>query len=134
MKNGAKYVKFKKIKKGKINKYQFKSKLSYGIVGLKALQSGILNTKQIESLKKTIYKITKNKLKFWLKTTTFLPISSKSIGTRMGKGKGKISHFVSRIKAGTILIELCSSNKKLLIKSLLVCKLKLPVKTCICLK
>ena len=134
MKNGSRHLKFKKIKKGKINKYRFKSKLNFGFIGLKTLQSGILNTKQIESLKKTIKKITKNKLKFWFKTAILLPISSKSIGTRMGKGKGKISHFVTRIKAGTILIELSGSNKKLLIKSLLVCKLKLSVKTCICLK
>ena len=134
MQNGLNKLRFKKTKKGKITKFKFKSTLKFGTIGLKTSKSGILNLKQFESLKKTIIRITKNKLKIWLNVFTFLPIYLNPIGVRMGKGKGKFSHFVSRVAAGTIIVEITGSNKKLLIKSLIACKLKLPIKTYICFK
>ena len=133
MKNDVK--KFKKISKNKLLKFRFKSNsLKFGTIGLKSTQSGILNLKQIESAKLTIIKITKNKSKIWLKSMNFFPVYSKSVGSRMGKGYGKFSHFIFRVHAGNILFEICGSNKKQLIKSLLACKFKLPVKTKICFK
>lgn len=135
MQNGPKNLKFKKIKKGKLKKFEFKTNLlKFGIVGLKSLESGILNLKQIDSAIQIITKTTKHKSKIWFKTFPFLPVYLKPTGTRMGKGKGKFSHFVARISAGTVLFELCGSNKKLLIKSLLYCRFKLPVKTRVCFK
>jgi large subunit ribosomal protein L16 len=135
MKNGPKNLKFKKIKKGKLTKFEFKSNLlKFGNIGLKATESGIINLKQIESSRQIITKKTKKNSKLWIKTFPYLPISSKPIGIRMGKGKGKISYWGSKISSGNIIFEMSGSNKKLLIMSLLSCRSKLPVKTKICYK
>jgi large subunit ribosomal protein L16 len=135
MQNGPKKLKFTKIKKGRLAKFEFKSNiLNFGTVGLKALQSGTLNSKQIESARQVIAKKTKRKFKIWIKIFTYLPISTKPIGIRMGKGKGKISHWGARVRGGNVIFELCGQNKKKLIASLTACQSKLPIKTTICYK
>ena len=134
MKNGPKNLKFKTMFKGKIKKFKFKNSLKFGLVGLKSLQNGTLNFQQIESARKTIIKKTKRKVKIWIQPFLFLPVTKKPIGIRMGKGKGKFSHWITKISQGSLIFEICGSNKKLLILSLLICKSKLPIKTKICLK
>jgi len=135
MQNGPKNIKYKKIKKGKLKKFEFKSnKLRFGSIGLKALESGTLTYNQIESARQIISKKTKRKSKIWIKIFTYLPITSKPIGIRMGKGKGKISCWGAKIATGTIIFELSGQNKTLLFLSLLSCKYKLPIKTKICYK
>lgn len=125
----------RKIKKGKLKKFNYNSNLlKFGNVGLKTIESGILNLKQIEASKLIIIKTTKYKCKIWVKHCSLLPIFAKPIGIRMGKGKGKFINFVMRLNAGSIIFELSGFNQKLLIKSLLACKFKLPLKTKICFK
>lgn len=135
MKNGPKKIKFKKIKKGKLAKFEHKSNLiKFGNIALKALESGILSIKQIEAFKQILTKKTKRKFKFWVRVFPYISITAKPIGIRMGKGKGKILNWSVSVKSGQILFEIVGKNKKLLIKSLLNCKLKLPIKTKICYK
>lgn len=128
-------VGLKKIKKGRLKKFNYNSNLlKFGSLGLKTIESGILNFKQIEASKLIIIKTTKYKCKIWVKNSSLLPIFSKPIGIRMGKGKGKFINFVIRVNAGSIIFELSGFSQKLLIKSLLACKFKLPLKTKICFK
>lgn len=135
MQNGPKNIKHKKVKKGNLKKFEFKSnKLKFGNIGLKALESGILTYNQIESARQIISRKTKKKSKIWLKIFTYLPITSKPIGVRMGKGKSKITCWGAKIAAGTIIFELSGQNKNLLFFSLISCKFKLPIKTKICYK
>ena len=55
MLNGPKYVKYKKIKKGRLKKLEFKTNiLKFGTHGLKAAESGILNSLQIEAARQAI--------------------------------------------------------------------------------
>jgi len=135
MKNGPKNLKFKKIRKGKLKKFELKSNLlKFGSVGLKALESGTLTSNQIESVRQVIAKKTNRRSKIWIKIFTYTPITSKSVGVRMGKGKGKLTHWGAKISKGCVLFEICGSNLKLLISSLISCKSKLPIKTTICYK
>lgn len=135
MKNGIKNIKFLKTKKGKLTKFSYKTnELKFGKIGLKALESGILNSQQIESTRQILIKKTNKKSKIWVRIFNFLPVTAKPIGVRMGKGKGKISHWVTRIGQGTIILEISGPNLQNLIISLLKAKLKLPVKTKICYK
>jgi large subunit ribosomal protein L16 len=93
MYNGPKQVKYKKIKKGKIKRFEFKAnKLKFGTVGLKAAESGLVNSRQIEAARQAIAKKMKRKGKIWIKIFPDLPITSKPAGVRMGKGKGQLSH------------------------------------------
>lgn len=62
--------------------------LRYGQYGLQALEAGKLTFKQIEACRRTIRRgITKIGL-LWIRVFTFVPVTKKSISSRMGKGKG----------------------------------------------
>lgn len=125
-----KQTKFKKLKKGKIAKYKYKSNcLYFGNIGLKALESGSINSKQIEAARQAISRKIKKEGKVWIKIFPDYPITSKSIGSRMGKGKGQVSHWVSKVKGGTILFEVYCIKIAKALKALKTGGAKLPVKT-----
>jgi large subunit ribosomal protein L16 len=93
MYNGPKQIKYKKIKKGKLKRLEFKANhLTFGTIGLKAVESGIVSSRQIEAARQAIAKKIKRKGKFWIKIFPDLPITAKPTGVRMGKGKGQLSH------------------------------------------
>lgn len=128
--NGPKKIKFKKTKKGKLIKLEFKTnKLTFGTIGLKAAESGILNSRQIEAARQSIARKTKRKVKMWIKIFPDLPITSKPTGVRMGKGKGQLSHWGARVRKGTVLFEVCGINLKIIISALKTAGAKLPIKT-----
>jgi len=125
-----KKTKYKKIKKGKIPKFNFNnSKLNFGIVGLKAVESGLLTSKQIEAARQTINRKIKRKGKIWIKVYPSIPITSKPTAARMGKGKGTINHWAAKISTGTILFEICGSKNLNFIDALKLGSSKLPLKT-----
>ena len=125
-----KKIKFKKIRKGKLSALEFKTnKLKFGTIGLKTAESGLLNAKQIEAARQAIARKTKRKSKIWIRIFPDLPITSKPTGTRMGKGKGQISHWAARVRGGTVIFEICGTNIDTMIDSLKTGGAKLPIKT-----
>lgn len=128
--NGPKQTKYKKTRKGKLKKLEFKAnKLNFGIIGLKANESGIINARQIEAARQAITRKTKRKIKMWIRIFPDLPITSKPTGVRMGKGKGPFSHWGARVRRGTVIFEICGINLKLITSALKTGGAKLPVKT-----
>jgi large subunit ribosomal protein L16 len=68
MLNGPRKTKYKKTKKGKLKKLEFKAnKLKFGNIGLKAKESGIINSRQIEAARQAIVRKIKRKGKLWIK-------------------------------------------------------------------
>ena len=93
MYNKIKQTKYKKFRKNRLKKLEFKANdLKFGTLGLKAAESGIIKSRQILAAKQTIIKKIKKKGKIWVKVFPDLSITSKPIGIRMGKGKGVISN------------------------------------------
>jgi large subunit ribosomal protein L16 len=130
MLNGPRQTKYKKTKKGKLAKLEFKSnRLTFGTIGLKAAESGIINTRQIEAARQAIVRKIKRKGKLWIKIFPDLPITSKSTGVRMGKGKGTISHWSARVRGGTVLFEICGVSFNTVLVAFRTGGAKLPIKT-----
>jgi large subunit ribosomal protein L16 len=130
MLNAPRKTKYKKTKKGKLVKLEFKAiNLNFGTVGLKASEAGILNSRQIEAARQAIARKTKRKAKIWIKIFPDLPITSKPTGVRMGKGKGQVSHWGARVRGGTVLFEVCGANFKIITTALKTASAKLPIKT-----
>uniref|UniRef100_UPI003001A60E ribosomal protein L16 n=1 Tax=Cocconeiopsis kantsiensis TaxID=3082010 RepID=UPI003001A60E len=123
-------VKYKKFKKGTLKKIEFKStKLTFGKIGLKACESGIVKTKQIEAARQAITRKIKRKGKLWIKIFPYLNVTSKSTGVRMGKGKGQVSYWIAKVTKGNIIFELCGPGITLSKAALQLGKYKLPIKT-----
>lgn len=130
MLNAPKKIKFKKTKKGKLVELEFKAtNLTFGLIGLKAAEAGVLNSRQIEAARQSIARKTKRKAKIWIKVFPDLPITSKPTGVRMGKGKGSVSHWGARVRGGTVLFEVCGMNPKIINNALKTASAKLPIKT-----
>lgn len=122
-------VKYKKIKKGKLVKFSYKNNLNFGTIGLKALESGFISARQLESARQAMVRKIKKKGKLWIKIFPNLSITKKPAEVRMGKGKGNVSHWVAKIRGGSVLFEVCGINRKNAIKAFKTGSAKLPVKT-----
>ena len=123
-------VKYNKIRKGKLKKLNFKdNKVRFGEVGLKATISGMITARQIESARKAIVRKIKRKGKVWICIFPNLPITAKPTESRMGKGKGVVSHWAARVRGGDTLFEICGVPLNLSIEALKAGSNKLPIKT-----
>lgn len=128
-----KKTKFKKLHRNrtltKINTAVDLIRLKSGTVGLKAQQFGEVTSKQLEAMKQTVNKYIKKKGHITVNIFAHTPVTAKPIEIRMGKGKGNVDHWVSRIKTGDIICEIKTSQLPIGIKALKACQIKLPVKT-----
>jgi len=124
-----KKFKFKKYFKGKIKTVNKNKKFFFGDFALKALEPGRLTPKQIESARRSIKKILKPVGGLVRrKIGAILPVSSKPIAVRMGRGKGKVAFSVCPVKKGTILFEINCNFFDIAIKAANQGSFKLPIK------
>nr|YP_010377445.1 ribosomal protein L16 [Hemiaulus sinensis]QYB23181.1 ribosomal protein L16 [Hemiaulus sinensis] len=124
--------KYKKVKKGKLSRFEYRSNsLKFGTIGLKAAESGIISARHIESARQAITRKIKRKGKLWLRVFPNLPITSKPTEVRMGKGKGSVSHWAVRVSSGAVLFELCGITTNTAISAFKTGGAKLPIKTLI---
>jgi large subunit ribosomal protein L16 len=127
-----KKTKYKKYHKGKINqKTNSLVTLNFGDFGLKALESGRITGKQLESVRVNIKRKLRKYDQIWINVFPDTPLTSKPLEVRMGKGKGNVDYWVSKISPGNILFEVTALNKKLVLECLKSAANKLPLKTCI---
>lgn len=125
-----KKIKYKKIRKGFIKKFEYKSNdLKFGTIGLKAAKSGLISSKQIEAARQAISRRIKKNGKVWIRIYPHTPITKKPTEVRMGKGKGPVSHWVAKVAAGRVLFEVCGVDKSFAIETFRTGAAKLCIKT-----
>lgn len=120
-----------KIKKNRLHGLNYNSKnLTKGIYGLKALDYTRLTSKQIETIYMAINKMLQKQAKVYINIFPDVSVTSKSIASRMGKGKGDIKYWVCLVKPGKILFEISDVNKDIAYKALSygASKLSIPTK------
>lgn len=83
--------KFKVKLPGRIYKSDSSNFLLTGTLGLKALESGLVNSKQFEAINNSIRKVIKKAGRTLFFSFPQNPKTKKPVGMRMGKGKGAIS-------------------------------------------
>jgi len=122
--------KFAKRFKGKIKgKAKRGTNIEFGSYALKALQPQRIKDCQIESARRAINRHLKRAGKLWIRIFPDYPVSKKPADVRMGKGKGSVEYYVSRVKPGKILFELASVNKEQAVEAFARAAAKLPLKT-----
>lgn len=103
--------------------------LSFGDFGLKALEPKWITARQIEAARRTITRFLKKGGKMWIRIFPVKPVTFKGAEMPMGKGKGSVDHYVSPVKAGTILFEITGIDESVAKRALLLVSHKLPIKT-----
>ena len=122
--------KFKKHHLYKVpNTTKLKTHLVYSNYALVSTQCSLLNAAQLNSAVMTIKRVLKRKGKLWVRVYPHIPVTKKPAETRMGKGKGSVDHWITKIHTGSVIVEL-KVNSPLLAKAALTSiSKKLPFKT-----
>jgi large subunit ribosomal protein L16 len=125
-----KKVKYRKQQRGKRRGKAYRgSKVSFGDIGLKVLESGWITDRQIEAGRVAMTRFIKRGGKIWVRVFPSKPITKKPAETRMGKGKGPPEAWVCVVKPGRVIYEMEGVAATDAREALRLAAHKLPLKT-----
>lgn len=125
-----KKTKYRKVQRGRTDGKAYRgATLSFGEVGLKAVEPGKITARQIEAARISIMRKIKRGGKLWIRIFPDRPFTKKPPETRQGKGKGNPEYFEVIILPGKMLFELGGVDEALALEALRSAAFKLPVKT-----
>ncbi|MFH1145753.1 MAG: 50S ribosomal protein L16 [bacterium] len=125
----------KKVKHRKAHLRKWRGKasqkiaLAFGSFGLKALESGWVTSRQIESARRAMTRFVARGGKIWIRIFPDQPITNHGNESVMGSGKGNVDFYVAIVKAGTILFEMEGVTEKTAIEAMRLASHKLPLTT-----
>ena len=124
-----KRTKYRKQQKGRVRgKATRGNKVTDGEFGLQAMEIGLITSNQIEAARVAMTRYIKRGGKVWIKIFPDKPMTSKPIGTRMGKGKGAVEYWVAPVKPGRVMFEIAGVPEELAKEALRLAGNKLSVK------
>ncbi len=103
--------------------------LAFGEFGLKALGRGWMTANQLEAARRTVTNDLKRKGRVWIRVFPDKPVSARGAGQRMGGGKGDVSHYVSVVTPGRIILEIAGVSRELAQDALTKSGNKLPFRS-----
>ena len=125
-----KKTKFRKEQKGRIRgKATRGNKITDGEFGLQALELGLIRGNQIEAARVAMTRYIKRGGQVWIKIFPDKPVTTKPIGTRMGKGKGNVEYWVAPVKPGRIMFEIGGVTEDVAKEALRLAGSKMSVRT-----
>ncbi|OGB74440.1 50S ribosomal protein L16 [candidate division Kazan bacterium RBG_13_50_9] len=125
-----KKVKYRKQQRGSMKGQATRStEVSFGKFGLKALSRGWITSRQIEAARRAMVRYIKREGKVWIRIFPHQAVTATPNETRMGGGKGSVSHYVATVKPGTVMFEMSGIGEDTARKALKLAAHKLPVKT-----
>lgn len=125
-----KKTKYRKQMKGRNRGKSFRgNSLAFGDIGIKALEHGRIDSRQIESARIAMTRHVKRAGKVWIRVFPDKPLTAKPLEVRMGKGKGSVEKWVMNIKPGRIIYEMIGIDEVTARGALALAQSKLPFKT-----
>jgi len=132
-----KKVKHRKWQKGRSRRRKVETRgiyLNFGSFGIKALESGWLDSRQLEAARKAITNYLKRKGKLWIRVFPDKPVTARPPEVTMGGGKGAVDHYVFPVRPGRIIFEVDGVPAKDAKEAMRLAGYKLPFKTKIIVK
>ena len=124
-----KRTKYRKMQKGRNRgKATRGTQVTDGEYGLQAVEAGAIKSNQIEAARIAMTRYIKRGGKVWIKIFPDKPITSKPVGTRMGKGKGAPEYWVAVVKPGIVMFEIAGVPEETAREALRLAMNKLPIK------
>ena len=125
-----KRTKHRKMHKGRIKGLaKGGSDLNFGTYGLKALEPERVTARQIEAARRAMTRHMKRQGRVWIRIFPDVPVTSKPIEVRMGKGKGSVDFWACKVKPGRVMFEIDGVSEPIAREALRLAAMKLPVKT-----
>ena len=103
--------------------------LHFGEYGLQAKEGAWITANQIEAARIAMTRYMKRGGKVWINIFAHMPITSKPLGTRQGKGKGAVDKWVAVVKEGKIMFEISGVSEEVAREAFRLASHKLPIKT-----
>ncbi|MCI5816842.1 50S ribosomal protein L16 [Ruminococcus sp.] len=124
-----KRVKYRRVHRGRMTGKALRgNQVSYGDYGLQSLEPAWITSNQIESARIAMTRYIKRGGQVWIKIFPDKPVTSKPLGTRMGKGKGAPEYWVAVVKPGRVMFEIAGVPEETAREALRLAMHKLPVK------
>lgn len=124
-----KRTKYRKQMKGRNRGKSMRgSSLAYGNIGIKALELGRIDSRQIEAARIALTRHIKRTGKVWIRVFPDKPLTAKPLEVRMGKGKGAVEKWVMNIQPGRIIYEIIGVEESMARDALALAQSKLPFK------
>ena len=125
-----KKTKYRKQMRGRMQGVaQSGNNISFGSIGLQAVDCGYITTRQIEAARRVITRTLKRGGKTWIRVFPDKPVTKRPAETRMGKGKGAVDTWVATIHPGRVLYEIDGVPEVVAYEALRLAGYKLSVKT-----
>ncbi len=125
-----KRMKYRKAHRGRMKGRATRgNKVSFGEYGLQALEPFWLTSRQIEAARRAVVHFVQRGGKLWIRIFPDKPVTAKAAETRMGGGKGAVSHWVAVVKPGHVLIEIGGVTETAAREALRLAGNKLPIRT-----
>lgn len=105
------------------------TELSFGEFGMKTLDMGLINSREIEAARRAMTRYVQKGGKIWIRLFPDMPVTRKGAEVPMGKGKGSPEFFIARVKPGKILFEIDGIDKATAKKAFRLGSDKLSVRT-----
>ena len=114
-------------------KYEGRAKgnrtLSFGDYGLQAKEGAWITNNQIEAARIAMTRYMKRGGKVYINIFPHMPVTSKPLEVRMGKGKCSVDKWVAVVKEGKIMFEISGVSEEVAKEALRLAAHKLPIKT-----
>ncbi len=125
-----KRVKHRKYQRGSLKgKASRGNRVVFGEFGLRAMERGRLTAEQLEAGRLAVMHYLRREGKLITRVFPHESITTTPTETRMGKGKGEVSHWIAKVKPGTIIFELSGVSEELAVAALGRVAHKLPIRT-----
>ncbi len=125
-----KRTKHRKVFKGKRTGVATRgNRISFGQFGLKAMESGWIGARQIESARRAMAHYTQRGGRIWIRIFPDKPITKHPAESRMGSGKGDVEGYVAVIRPGQLIFEMGAVTEAIAQEALRLASHKLPLST-----
>ncbi len=120
----------KKMRGGKIRGIASRgASVVFGEFGLKAIEMGMINSREIEAARRAMTRYVQRGGKIWIRMFPDHPMSKKGAEVPMGKGKGETDRYIAKIRPGRILFEMDGIEESKARRAMRLASDKLSVKT-----
>ena len=125
-----KRVKWRRVHRGRMTGRALRGNtLTFGEVGLQALEPCWMTNRQIESARIAMTRHIKRGGKVWIKVFPDKSVTKKPAETRMGSGKGNPEFWVAVVLPGRVLFEISGVSVEVAKEAFRLAAAKLPIST-----
>ncbi len=103
--------------------------LFYGDYGLQLLDPARISSAQIEAARVAVTHYLKNRGRLWVRIFPDHPVTKKPAESRLGKGKGDVSHWEAIALPGRVLLEIGGVEESVAREALRLASYKIPYRS-----